>query len=242
MKSSILRSKGFLLRVAALTILSIAASNAVAVPTFAPIQSAIVTAGGPGSVSIDNTFNQAGLSANYVPGVTPWQPFVSTTSHTFIFGNFEWFSEPFNTAASVTYDLGAVQAIDAAALWNEESAGIGTLNLLTSTDGVAFSAWGAANLIPTNNPIGLDYFADVFEQGAVNARYIRFDMSDCPQQPAGAGVFNGCAIGEVAFRTADGIAVPEPGVVMLLIAGLLGLAARGSEKARTYRRRVASIR
>ena len=226
MRTSIPNSKDFLLLTAALATVLIASGNAVAAPTFAPIQSAIVTAGGPGSVSIDSTFNQAGLSANYVPEITPWQPFVSTTSHTFIFDNFEWFSEPFNTTASVTYDLGAVRAIDAAALWNEESAGIGTLNLLTSTDGVAFSAWGAANLIPTNSPIGLDYFADVFEQGPVNARYVRFDMSDCPQQPAGAGVFNGCAIGEVAFRTANGIAVAEPGVLMLLMAGLVGLATR----------------
>jgi hypothetical protein len=64
------------------------------------------------------------------------------------------------------------------ALWNEESSGIGLLDLLTSLDGVTYTSL-ASGLIPTDNST-FDYAADVFKVGTT-ARYVRFDMRNCPQ-------------------------------------------------------------
>jgi hypothetical protein len=122
-------------------------------------------------------------------------------------------------SASVTYDLGSLTNIDRLALWNEESSGIGTLDLFHSSDGINFAPL-ALGLKPTDNPLA-NYPADVFSFASVNTRYIRFDMSDCPQpNPAS---FPSCAIGEVAFRKAN---VPEPASVLGLLAiGALGAGA-----------------
>jgi PEP-CTERM motif len=184
---------------------------------------ATINAGGPGFGSIRSTFNQAGLSDRYVSGVTDYDAYLATNpTHTRAFSGFEWFAS--TTAATVTYDLGAIVGIDSFALWNEEAAGIGFFDLLTSRNGVDFvSAVGAA---PADTPGDRDYSAQLFGFGATDARFVRLAMSRCPQQPA---TFNGCAIGEVAFRRAavHG-AVPEPATwaMMLLGFGAIGVAAR----------------
>ncbi len=186
--------------------------------------SATINSGGPGFGSINDTRNQAGLSANYVSGVTNYNTFVATTSHDLAFSGNEWFSNSGVTSASVTYDLGSVFGINAFALWNEDAAGIGSFNLLTSLDGITFIS--ALTASPTNTPNNTNYLAQSFGFGAINARYARLDMSACPQQPA---LFDGCAIGEVAFRTAavNG-AVPEPATwaMMLFGFGAIGVATR----------------
>lgn len=168
--------------------------------------SATINSGGPGFGSINDTLNQNGLNSGYVSGVTDFDTYIgSNPSHSSQFSGFEWFSNQGSSSASVTYNLGSSMSINAVALWNEEAAGIGSLNLLYSTDGINFTSL-ASNLNPTDNPpFPAPYFADVFAFGAVTAQYIRFDASACPQQPAG---FDSCAIGEVAFR--QGNAVPEP--------------------------------
>ncbi len=146
------------------------------------------------------------------------------TTHTSIFAGYEWFGNFGTTAATVTYDLGSVKSFDRLALWNEESSGIGLLDLWTSIDGTTFTSL-ASGLTPFDNPLA-NYPAEVFSVGAT-ARYVRFDMSRCPQ--ADPGTYVGCAIGEVAFRSSTD--VPEPAMLGLLGLGLVGLVGSRRRKA-----------
>lgn len=196
----------------------------------APV-AAVIDSGGPGSGSINDTFNQSGLSAGYTAGVTNFDSYIaSNPTHTSAFAGNEWFGNFGTTTAVVTYDLGSAQTIDRLALWNEESSGIGLLSLLGSTDNVTFTALGTYS--PVDVPLA-DYPAQVFSFAATSLRYLRFDMSGCPQPNPGS--YQSCAIGEVAFRTA-GIAVPEPASWAMMIGGLalVGGALR--------RRKAASVR
>jgi hypothetical protein len=180
----------------------------------------VINSGGPGFGTLTETFNQAGLFTNYVAGVTDFDAYIALNPmHTDIFPGYEWFSNQGTTSASVTYDFGAVMPIRKLALWNEETSGIGRLDLYWSTDNVNYFAL-ALGLLPTDNPVA-DYPADVFAFTPTSARYVRFDMSECPQpDPAG---FPGCAIGEVAF---DKASVPDAGSSLLLLGmGLAGLRA-----------------
>jgi hypothetical protein len=177
----------------------------------------VINSGGPGFGTLTETYNQAGLSANYVSGVTNFDTFVATTTHTIVFAGYEWFSNSGTSAASVTYDLGAKLLIDKMALWNEESSGIGLLDLLVSDDGISFTSL-LSGLLPTDNPLA-DYKADVFGFAATAFQYIRLDMSGCPQPIVGS--FPACAIGEVAFNKVSTVPVPAGG--LLLLAGLGGL-------------------
>lgn len=198
---------------AAAVALGAAGAPAFAQTIIAPT-SGVVDIGGPGFGTLTETFNQSGLSLGYTSGVTNFDSYIASgPSHVNTFSGFEWFSNSGTTSATVTYNFGSAQTIDRLALWNEESSGIGSLNLLWSLDGVTFASLGAFN--PTDNPLGPNYLADVFSFAAVNAQYVRFEMSNCPQPLPGS--FQACAIGEVAFRTA-GI-VPEPATWTLLIFG-----------------------
>ena len=181
--------------------------------------SAVINAGGPGDGNIADTFNQNGLLTGYTAGVTDFDTYIAgNPSHSLIFAGNEWFSNLGSTSASVTYNFGSSRTFDALALWNEDFAGIGALALSTSSDGVTFAPLVA--VLPPDNANDVDYGADVFAFGPVTAQYIRFDMTNCPQQPAG---FDSCAIGEVAFREATANGVPEPGILMLTSLALFGL-------------------
>jgi PEP-CTERM motif len=203
------------------------ASPASAASIIAPI-SGVIDSGGPGFGSLTETFNQAGLLSGYTAGVTDFDSYLATNPlHTLTFSGNEWFGNSGTTAATVTYDFGALVSVDRLALWNEESSGIGTLNLLGSTDGLTFTSLGTYS--PFDNPLA-DYPAEVFSFGATSLRYARFEMSDCPQ--VNPGSFAACAIGEVAFRTAG--AVPEPATwgMMLLGFGAIGGTLRRQRKSK----------
>ena len=203
----------------------------------APV-SATIDVGGPGFGLISETFDQSGLSAGYTSGVTDFDDFLAgDPTHTSMYSGYEWFSNEFETTGRVTYDLGQEYLVSRLALWNEESSGIGVLNLSYSVNGTDFFAL-ASNLVPSDN-IALDaqgqsmenplppfYLADVFPFAPTNARYIRFDMSQCAQ---GNDDFEACAIGEVAF---DAAAVPEPATIALVGGGLAAMRLRRRRRAR----------
>jgi len=179
-----------------------------------------INSGGLGFGSLAHTFDQSGLSSNYLSGVTDLDAYLGLApSHGSDFQLFEWFSDLGTSEASVTYDLGAVHTIGRIALWNEDASGIGLLSLYGSTDGIGFSPV-ALNLAPTNNPIDNPYRADVFGIGSAVLRYIRFDMSECPQP--GPDAAPACSIGEVAFAESAGVA--EPAAIALLGLGLTAVA------------------
>lgn len=187
---------------------------------------AFINLGAPGYGALEDTHNQAGLSHAYVSGFTDFDDYLAQgPTHIPYFFGFEWYSEDGRSTASVTYDLGMVRRIGAMALWNEEQAGIGTLDLYYSRDGADFVKM-TTTLHPSDHPLEAWYPADVFRFLPVDARFIRFDMADCPQ----GGSFQGCAIGEVAFDE-----VPEPGPLGLLAIGLAGLLATRRRQARQAR-------
>lgn len=218
------------LMVGAATALSLVAGSA-ANATIVSAVAGTINSGGPGFGSLTDTFNQSGLSTGYVSGVTDFNTYIASgPTHTISFSGFEWFSNSGTSSASVTYDLGSVMSIDALALWNEESSGIGMLDLFGSTDGMSFFSL-ALGLSPTDHGLS-PYLADVFTFAATNLRFIRFDMSNCPQPNVGS--FAACAIGEVAFRTADGDVIPLPAAGWLLLSGVGALSV-----ARAKRRKAA---
>ena len=186
--------------------------------------SAVIDVGGPGFGNIADTYNQNGLLSKYISGVTDFDAYMSTNPrHSPLFSPSEWFSSAPLNSASVTYNLGTARHIAAMAYWNEESAGTGSIDLLKSLDGVNFTLV-ASSLVPTDNPNNASYRPDVFSFGAVNAQFLRVNLSGCPQ---GGGPTTWCAIGEVAFNAvaAPVSEVPEPASLGLLGLGLAGLAA-----------------
>lgn len=185
--------------------------------------SATILSSGPGFGSINNTINQSGLSSGFVSGVTDFDAYLATNpTHTLAFPCCEWFGNQNTSTASVLYDMGAVYTVSGLALWNEESSGIGLLNLYASTDGISFSPL-LLGVVPTDHFL-VNYPADIFNFPATALRYMRFDMSNCPQPNAAS--FSACAIGEVAMAVGgrNGGEVPEPGTFVLLGAGLAGVA------------------
>jgi hypothetical protein len=221
----------------AIALAFIAPGTASAGPILTPV-SAVVGVGGPGSGFIEDTFDRVFDDDNPVPLDTTNLSFEDLIGleHTSRFLGYEWFSNLNATTAQVTYDLGAVMQIDRLALWNEESSGAGTLDLSYSLDGTNFFAL-ATGLIPTDNialigdpadRISLEpppfYGADLFTFALTNARYVRFDMSNCA---TGNDDYNACAIGEVAFSNP----VPEPATLIFVGSGLAGLALRRRRRA-----------
>ncbi len=150
--------------------------------------------------------DQSGLNIGFNSGVDDFDTYIAQNpTHTLVALNNEWFTPSNVSTATVTYDLGSVYQIDKLALWNEEASGINLFDILTSTDGLTFSAL-ATGLSPVDNPLGSNYPVEVFNLSTTSAQFVRFDITSCPQN---VGDFNSCAIGEVAFSTSTGV-VPEP--------------------------------
>jgi hypothetical protein len=200
--------------------LLLTAGNSAFASTIVGAQSGVINSGGPGSGSITDTLDQSGLFTGYTSGVTDFDSYIAgNPQHSLVFSGNEWFSNQGSSTASVTYDLGSSLFLDNFALWNEDAAGIGTFDLLGSQNGSSFSSL-LSGVSPTNTTNNADYGPQTFGFSSTNARFLRLDMSDCPQQP---GLFNGCAIGEVAFRTSAAADVPGPAPLALLGIGMLGI-------------------
>ncbi|WP_287519505.1 discoidin domain-containing protein [Okeania sp. SIO2C2] len=173
----------------------------------------------PGA-EIGNTINQSGLSIGFTSGVDYFDTYLglNPTHTTSFFGN-EWFTNFQSAPQTVTYDLGSVLAIDRLALWNDEAdGGISSFDILSSNDGTNFSTV-LSGVSPIINPNFNRYPAEVIDFGSVvNAQFVRFEITGCE-----GSTF--CAIGEVAFATAETAeSVPEPTFLL----GLLAVGAFGA--------------
>lgn len=195
--------------------------------------SGTINSGGPGFGSLTDTLDQSGLETGYTSGVTDFDTYLGTDPlHSIVFAGFEWFANTGITGASVTYDLGAATVIDALALWNEESAGIMTLDVLASLDGVSFASI-ASGLMPTDNVLADgSYGADVFQFAALSTQFVRLDFTGGPDESGGG--FTGGSIAEIAFR--QGVIeppsdVPAPATIALIGLGLAGLGWKRRRKA-----------
>jgi len=171
-----------------------------------------VDIGGPGLGAIEDTFNHASLTPDFVSGVDDFDAYMllgdQTTGpgispgpqHTTIFSGYEYFSASGVNNGQVTYDIGSILAINVFALWNEESAGMSNFDLQSSTDGVTFTPIpGASGLFGTDHQLGDSgtYGPDKFFFVKTSMRYIRLANIVGPQTSQGI-IWDGLAIGEVA--------------------------------------------
>jgi hypothetical protein len=201
--------------------------------------------------SIGNTINQSGLSLGYASGITDFGSYLAThAAHTSSAKGTEWFSRDYNNHArqnhntrkvsshrtsnkrsnirvsglTVTYRFSELTPINGFALWNEEFAGIGTTQLLSSMDGITFSLLGIINPVPsTFAPDGkiVPYAAQVFSFDLTTMLFFRLLIADCPGPPSNQSSYRGCGIGEIAFSAVprgpqDSVPVPLPASLPLL--------------------------
>lgn len=196
--------------------------------------------------SINNTINQSGLSSGYESGEDDFDSYLADgPTHTSLSNGNEWFSQNYgrNSIAglTVTYGFSALTSIDGFALWNEEFAGIGRTQLLSSEDGDTYT------LLDTITPVRsifnygstiIPYSAQVFSFDLTSMLFFRLVIENCPGPPRSArSSYRGCGIGEVAFSANLGPVdnnpvVPLPAAFPLLASALGLFVWMGRRKAR----------
>lgn len=172
---------------------------------------ATTTMGSGFGTSLSNTINGVGLSA------------VSLTAlHDGTTPSNSWVSAPGAVIGTVTFALGGLFQVDSFSFWNQNgggpgangSTGIQGVQVLTSTDGLAFSllAGGPALFaqVPAVGPVG----PQVFNFAAVTATHFRFNILSNYGDTAQTG------FGEVGFNSVTS-QVPEAESLRLIVMGLM---------------------
>ena len=129
---------------------------------------------------------------------------------------------------SIIYGFSEAVSINGFVLWNEEFAGIGKTELLSSIDGITYTLLSTITPKPSKfAPAGkvIPYLAQVFSFDPTIMRFFQLLIYDCPGPPAKESSYRGCGFGEVAFssappRPSDSPVVPVPAAFPLLASGL----------------------
>lgn len=110
-----------------------------------------------------------------------------------------------NPLLSITYGFNGPIAINGIILWNDEFAGIGRTELLSSMDGTTYTLLSTITPKPSKfAPAGkvVPYLAQVFSFDLTTMLFFKLLVYDCPGPPSKQSSYRGCGIGEVAFSSA----------------------------------------
>lgn len=167
-----------------------------------------------------NIINQSGLSTSYISGVTDFNTYTTTATHTSAPG-IDWIGS--GSTALLTFDLGSSEAIDSFALWNfsasPNSLGVNEFQLFADNDNNFVNGTTSQlgnNLfaaLSTSNPAS----AQVFNLTATDTQYVHMNILS---NHGAADV----ALGEVAFQSAAA-SVPfefSPSLGLLAVGGIWG--------------------
>ena len=82
------------------------------------------------AVDIGNIIDQSGLSSGYTSGVTDFDTYLGgNPEHTLDALDNEWFASSGVTSGIVDFDLGGVYSLDRIAVWNEDAAGVSSVDI-----------------------------------------------------------------------------------------------------------------
>lgn len=166
-----------------------------------------------------NAINQSGLTINFTSGVTGFDPYIASNPiHTNFSQSMEWFAATGETSETLDLDLGSTINLGLLVLWNEETYGVGNVEVFSSTDATFTSMTSLGSFSPIDNPLGT-YPAEVFDMTDASTRYVRMTFTSVSGSVP-------ISVGEIAFGTA----VPEPSSAALLGLVSLGLLFRRSRR------------
>ena len=180
----------------------------------APVSSTGSTFVFEGFAPVTNLFNQSGLSANYVSGVTDFDTFNATHDAS---SAGDAFSSPASFPGTIDFDLGSLLNIEQFALWNDAQTspfgrGVNSFTIFTDDN----SAFTSPTNVGTFNAVGFEVNSSamqVFDLTDSVGQFVRWQINSNHGRP-------NLQIGEVAFATS---AVPEASEALVALLGVSGL-------------------
>ncbi|MPY71467.1 MAG: PEP-CTERM sorting domain-containing protein [Alphaproteobacteria bacterium] len=186
----------------------------------APVSVAAIPAGTccGGAYVVENIINQSGLSAGYTGGVTDFDSFTATATHSNP-SNGNGFASNNNgvTTIDFNFDFGETVSLTRFALWNDTDVqAIGAFTLYAASDDSfgTLTSLGSFNAAVAGFPVA----AQVFDMADATGRYFRLHAT------AFAPNTNLLNFGEVAFEGSVAT-VPAPGGLALFALALAGIGA-----------------
>lgn len=184
-----------------------------------------------GTEALVNMINQSGLDATFVSGVTDFDTFTTSTTHSSGAGTFGSAAGGTNSVI-LTFDLGAAFAIDAMALWqnitipsppcprgqlcDDGLSGSPITQFDMFADGDNDFSNGTTTVVPIVSPTVVDPLAgaQIFAFGPLTTQFIHLRVGSF----FGWQAVPNRSLSEVAWRQVD--SVPEPATLLLFGMGL----------------------